>query len=196
MFSFKKVLASFLAVTMLGLFMLLLAPFSPSKAQTLPPYNKIMVTSVGEFHGTTLSSLFNFVTNMQNDEKWWDGVESTELVAGSLNGPFAGREFLQHGSFNGFPYVTEIHVTGGYQNVYMSLEASSPFLTYKSAYFFTQKSNGNVLLTSVSVVEGYGVTPELMDSTIHAAFTKLAGYLGLDLVHYTNVLGIYLQQGS
>lgn len=162
-------------------------------AQEFPPYNHIHVKARIEFTGITKDALFDFITNMENDELWWDGVESTELVAGSLDGDFDDRAYLQSGSFSGFPYTNVIDITGGQEGVFMSLEAQSPFLAYDSRYDFHEES-GKAVVTSTSFVEGYGLTPELMSFTIDHAFDNLTSYLGVES-EYTLITGEYIMNG-
>jgi hypothetical protein len=191
----KNLLRKLLALAFMSVALFALAPFlsgsSSVQAQELPPYNHIYVKARIEFEGISKNQLFEFITNMENDELWWEGVESTEMVSGSLNGPFNDRAYLQTGSFNGFPYTNVIDITGGRYGKYMSLEAESPFLAYRSRYDFHRNWCGNVIVTSTSWVDGYGITPELMSSTIEQAFENLEDHLGVES-DYTLVVGKYI----
>lgn len=140
--AFSLVLVSVLAVS----FAAVIVP-SKAKAQALPPsvtaYSSISV----KVNGVSASTLYDFVTDLQNDPLWFPNVAETEVVnPGGANG--VGKIYIQRSYFNGIPLDSTVEVKSAYRPWYYYIEGAGPVATYKALYTFYPTWQGGVFTLS------------------------------------------------
>jgi hypothetical protein len=105
------------------------------------------------FDDINYRELFDFVTNIANDHKWYAGIETTQLRAeGSED--FVGKQYLQNGKFNGIPFENKIEVMKtalDKDRIFLSFIGTGTAVWYTVTYLFEPTATG-ACFTNISTV--------------------------------------------
>jgi hypothetical protein len=111
------------------------------------------IVATANFEGIGHHDLFNFVTNIANDHKWYAGIETTDLVAAGMQ-DFVGKTYIQKGKFNGIPFENHIEITKtalDKDRIYLSFVGTGFAVWYTAIYIFEPTDNGTCF-TNISTV--------------------------------------------
>ncbi len=113
----------------------------------------LYVYSAIEIPGVSQKELFDFITNIENDYKWYAGVNKTEVITeGSAD--LIGRRYVQNGEFNGVAFKNNIEFMAtslGDQTSYISFIGRGFALNYTAHYLFETTADG-IRFTNISTV--------------------------------------------
>ena len=111
------------------------------------------VFSTVDIEALDYQELFNFVTDISNDHKWYAGIETTEVVAAGGE-DFVGKKYVQKGKFNGIPFENHIEVITTALNgerIYLSFLGTGGAVWYTVQYIFEKTPQG-ARFTNLSTV--------------------------------------------
>lgn len=161
---------------------LLLVPlgFSVSvEAQTLPPANTIYSSISVYLDDVDQATVYNFVTDLLNDELWFPGIVSTELISQGANPP-VGNEYFQVANFGGLITETDIEVLSAYSPYTFFIRGISPITDFWAFYTVTPQYGGGAVYTLTSIYTAPGLTEENFPALITGALSGLLTYFESD----------------
>lgn len=154
--------------------------FSPTslvstKAQ-LPPTVTAYSSITVNVNGMSSKTLYDFTTDLQNDELWFPNVEETILVQGPTS-PFSkkGTKYIQRSFFAGIQLDTDVTVTRDLKNLYYELKGIGPIASYNAYYTFLPSQNGGKFTLTTKFVSP-GITEESLSQLLTLAMQNILNY--------------------
>ncbi len=176
MFGAKTFVKSLGTVLMSGVFVAVavLSPIATSvSAQQLPPSVTAYSSITVKVDGVSYKTLYNFTTDLLNDELWYPGVAATTLVSGPVNPPSkTGTKYIQTSYYNGIELNSNIEVKGSIPNFYHFAVGAGPIASYDAYYTFNpNRTGGSFTLTTKFVSPG--ITEENLTESLTVAMQNI-----------------------
>lgn len=149
---------------------------SKVSAQALPPAVTAYSSITVKVNGVSYKTLYDFTTDLTNDELWFPNVEETVVVNGPTN-PYTkkGTKYIQRSFFNGIQLDTEAVVTRDLPKVYYELKGVGPVASYDAYYTFLPTRNGGSFTLTTKFVSP-GITEESLTFLLETAMQNILDY--------------------
>lgn len=147
-------------------------------AQALPPAVTAYSSITVKVNGVSFRTLYDFTTDLTNDELWFPNVEETILVQGPTNPRTKkGTKYIQRSFFNGIQLDSEAVVTRDVPKYFYELKGTGPVASYDAYYTFLPVRNGGSFTLTTKFVSP-GITEESLTFLLESAMQNILNYYG------------------
>lgn len=178
MFNIKNLSKTLGVVSLSFVFMLvaIISPIARVSAQSLPPSVTAYSSITVKVDGVNFRTLYDFTTDLLNDELWYPGVVATTQISGPTNPPSkVGAKYLQTSIFGGIELFTDIEVKGSIPNFYHYAVGIGQLARYDAYYTFNPNSNGGSFTLTTKFVSP-GITEENLTESLTTAMQNILNY--------------------
>ena len=188
--SLKKITSILLSIVFFAVPVATFGSISACQHQTPPPQPVTINSSISvRVNGVNRPTLYSFLTDIRNDNLWYPGIISTELVQeGGKHG--IGRIYEQSAVAGPITTHTTIEVIDAKTNNYFQIQGDGDIADFTALYTFKALPGGATEWTMTSTYIAPGFTEETFTQYIVFALSGLIDYYGNGgevIVNYVNV---------
>jgi hypothetical protein len=171
----KKILACFGAVV--AGFVMSVSFATPAYAQEAPQVSTFVSSVSVRVDNVKYQDLYDFVTDIRNDQLWYPGILNTTVLQTGKNGKKVGTRYHQIATVDGVLTTnTYIDVLAAKKNKYYLIHGDGDIADYDALYTFEKAGNGGGVFTLTSRYTVPGLTEEQFAGYIQYALGGLLRY--------------------